>query len=462
MAVQNAQLTRFATGKLRGNGAPLLLAAGFALVLGLNWPGQMSYDSVLQLADGRSGHYDTWHPPVMAWLLGLFDGVLPGPGLYLAFTMLLLAAAWFTLLAIGRPKGRALLLIAAIFATPQLLLYQGTIWKDVLFADAAVMGFAALAAAAGYWQTPRPRLLWLSLSALCLALAALARQNGFLLLPVAALALAGIAGRKQRRRPALLYGVGFLAVSVLLWVAGSFLLSFNGDGGAGARAQLSLAETYDLTGAARLDPKLRFPLLEQKAPMLATSIRAQGIALYSPHLVDTLETSPQLMAAMGHAPQGVIFAAWRGLIAGHPGLYLRERWPVFGWLMAPADPLLCHPDVVGVDGPRDVMQGLGLAPRIRAQERFLYSYVARFIGTPVLSHLTFLALALLLMGLLLRRGSPPDVAVAGLLAAAMIFTASFFVISIACDYRYLYFLDLAALTGALQWAGGGPVPREPF
>ena len=53
----------------------------------------MSYDSVMQLADGRSGHYDSWHPVVMAWLLGLFDAAIRGPGLYLAFTILLLWGA---------------------------------------------------------------------------------------------------------------------------------------------------------------------------------------------------------------------------------------------------------------------------------------------------------------------------------------------------------------------------------
>ena len=53
---------------------------GFGILLALNWPGQMSYDSVVQLADGRSGHYDSWHPPVMAWLLGLFDELSAGPG----------------------------------------------------------------------------------------------------------------------------------------------------------------------------------------------------------------------------------------------------------------------------------------------------------------------------------------------------------------------------------------------
>ena len=49
----------------------LLIVAGFSLALFLNLPGQLSYDSVLQLLEGRTGIYNTWHPPVMAWLLGI-------------------------------------------------------------------------------------------------------------------------------------------------------------------------------------------------------------------------------------------------------------------------------------------------------------------------------------------------------------------------------------------------------
>jgi hypothetical protein len=81
--------------------------------------------------------------------------------------------------------------------------------------------------------------------------------------------------------------------------------------------------------------------------------------------------------------------------------------------------------------------------------------VARFTGTPVLSHLLFAALALVSMILLLRHGQDSEIAVAGLVAAGLVFSISFFVISIACDYRYLYFLDLAAMTGALKLASGG-------
>ena len=78
--------------------APGLLLLGFGVLLALSWPGQMSYDSVVQLLDGRTGQYDSWHPPVMAWLLGLFDSLLPGTGLFLLFTVLLLLSAWLLLL----------------------------------------------------------------------------------------------------------------------------------------------------------------------------------------------------------------------------------------------------------------------------------------------------------------------------------------------------------------------------
>ena len=56
-------------------------------------------------------------------------------------------------------------------------------------------------------------------------------------------------------------------------------------------------------------------------------------------------------------------------------------------------------------------------------------------------------------------------AIAGLMAGALVFALSFYVISIACDYRYLDFLDMAAITGALKLASGSEKnssPTEPF
>ena len=430
---------------------------GFSALLALNWPGQMSYDSVVQLADGRSGHFDSWHPPVMAWLLGLFDRLLPGTGLFLLFTALLLLSAWLFLLKGARGGWGLVILIVLIFATPQLVLYQGTIWKDVLFANAGIAAFAFLASAAGQWRSPEPRFVLLALCALALSLAALARQNGFLLLPIAACSL-GFVARKQDAAP-WRYGLGLLLWSLALVAAANFTLSFKSDHGEGASEQLRLAQTYDLVAAVRLDPSLRLAVLEAQDPALDAAIRKEGVALYSPRLVDTLEQSATLTSAINHAPQGVVFAQWRQLVFSHPGLYARERMAVFRWVVAPPDLIVCHPDVVGVDGPADLLKTLGLKEQIRPQDRLLYIYVANYFHTPVLSHLLYGVLALLFLFLLLRRGGASDIAIAGLQGAALVFAASFFVISIACDYRYLYFLDLAAMTGAVQFLAGRGRPR---
>jgi len=436
-----------------------LLLLGFALLLALNWPGQMSYDSVVQLADARSGQYDSWHPPVMAWLLGLGDHLLPGPGLFLLFVAGLLLGAWWLLLRSGRPGWGSVVILALAFATPQLLLYQGTIWKDVLFANAGIAGFAALAAAACRWQAPRLRVSLLVLSVLLFSLAALARQNGFILLPVAASSLGLIAARFTSPRAGWLHGAGLLAACLTVMLLANLALGLRGDHGQGASDQLRLAQTYDLVGAVRRDPSFRLTVLEERAPRLAAAIRKDGVPLYSPHLVDTLENSSTLTDAIYHAPQGAVFAQWRQLVFAHPGLYLRERLPVFRWVLAPPDLLVCHPDVVGVDGPPAEMKALGLQPHIRAQDRFLYFYVANFFHTPVLSHLLYGALAILFLILLAARGAPADIAVAGLQLAALLFALSFFVVSIACDYRYLYFLDLAAITGAIRYFS--PTPKIP-
>jgi len=425
-----------------------LLLLGFGVLLILNFPGQLSYDSVVQLADGRSGQYDSWHPPVMAWLLGLFDAVLRGTGLYLLFVVSLLLASWLLLLRGGRAGRGAAIVLVLILATPQFLLFQGEIWKDILFANAGIAGFCFIAAAAARWQDVRSRFLLLALSALMLGLATLARQNGLLIVPVAALAV-GLIARRNQSSP-WRYGPGLIAAILALVVAGNLALALRSDHGEGATNQFLEALTFDLVGSVRMDPSVRLTILERQAPNLEAAIRKDGIRLYSPHLMDTLEDSQAMIHAIRHAPLGVVLAQWKQVVLEHPGVYLRQRLPVFGWVIAPPDLLVCHPAIVGVSGPADVMKSLGLTHYTRHQDVLLYSWAALFFHTPIYSHLFYGALALLCLVLLARRGAPADIAIAGLQVAALAFALSFFVVSIACDYRYLYFLDLAALTGALQ------------
>ena len=88
----------------------------------------------------------------------------------------------------------------------------------------------------------------------------------------------------------------------------------------------------------------------------------------------------------------------------------------------------------------------------------LSNYSSWFLDTPVMSHAFYFAVSLVLAGLFLWRRQDGDVPMAALQLAAMAFAASFFIISIACDYRYLYFTDLAALAGLLYAAVDPPTP----
>ena len=91
----------------------LVFTAGAAVSLWLNWPGQLSPDSVWQLQQGRSDVFNSWHPPVMAWLLGRFDEISPGAPGFIVFDTVLGFGALFALAGLApRPRGAAILLAA--------------------------------------------------------------------------------------------------------------------------------------------------------------------------------------------------------------------------------------------------------------------------------------------------------------------------------------------------------------
>jgi hypothetical protein len=414
--------------------AAAILVIGFGVMLALNAPGQLSYDSVTQLADGRSGHYNSWHPPLMAWLLGLFDSLVPGTFLFLLFQGLLLLAGLLALLAL-KPRGWLSMGVALLIVlTPQWLLYQGEIWKDMLFADAAIAGFAALA---WYAQRPHPATAILTLASLLVAAAV--RQNGIVLLPVAAVTLALTAPRRWR------WALAFLAAGLVLLFGLNLALASRGDGGDGAAAEIRLAQSYDLAGAFAREPNLSVPL----PPDLDQLLRGPGARLYTPLRNDPFAADLALSKARSEAPDGAISTAWQALVLNHPLLYLKVRWADFAAVVTTPDSDVCHLATSGVTGPPQLLRQLGLSVRNRTQDLALKSYARLFFDTPLFSHVLWGLLAVVLLIVLLRRPSAADKAVAGLLAGALLFSLTFFFISIACDYRYLIFLDLAVMAASL-------------
>jgi hypothetical protein len=430
--------------------APLaIVAAAFVFSVAVNWPGHLSYDSVIQLTEGRTGGYSFWHPAVMSWLLGIFDAALPGTGLFVLFdTALVFGALALALRVPKRASWTSVFVAAFCILTPQLLLYPGIVWKDVLFTGAAALGFLLIALAADHWSNLKFRIAVIVAALLFLALAALARQNGAVVLPLAAMALGWIARKQEVRAPvlnAVLYGAGSLSAMLLVCGCAWLALETRHIGQSGPAGQVRLLQTYDLAGAVHANPGLALDRLHDDDPWLEHLMRTEAARLYTPERNDTLAGATSLQRALIRTDEATIPAQWRDVVRQHPLLYLKVRWDAFRWVLFTPDLLACRPAFAGVANAEPMLRDQGMTVRFDARDRALTSYALAYAGTPILSHATYLVVSLFCLLVLLRRRAPADIAIAGLILSAYIFTLSFFVISIACDYRYLYYLDVAAL-----------------
>lgn len=175
--------------------------------------------------------------------------------------------------------------------------------------------------------------------------------------------------------------------------------------------------------------------------------------------MDFIDRSPALGTALWLTPDKAITAQWFDLIAHHPAAYLGHRWDAFVQVLI--NPVLerCNPVFVGVEAAPERLELLRIQAGREPADLAMSNYATWWYVTPFYSHLAFAAAALIVAGFLVFRREAADMVIAALMLGVLAFAASFFVISIACDYRYLYALDLAAVAGLLYLALDPPVIR---
>ena len=435
-----------------------VIFAGFVFSLAANLPGHLSFDSVIEFGEARAGAYAGWHPPVTSWLLGVLDTILPGTALFVVLdTLLIYGCLWLLLRLAARPSWASAVFAAFAVLTPQYLIYPGIVWKDVFFSATAVAAFVLLACGAQFWPRPFARNAWLGFALVLFVVASLARQNGILLLLGGVIAFGWIAMRQENLslRGAALWGGCALLAGIVLFTAANVALGTRLTKEYGGARQFRLLQAYDIIAALAAKPDLTLDKLDALDPALAREMRTDGVRLYTPQRNDPLAGSQPLQAALTAVPPSLLRAQWFSLVLHHPALYLSSRADMFYWVMFTPRIDKCLPFTVGVQGPQDELDQDNLDPRWDDRDVRLQSYGNLFKGTPVFQHGVFALLAMIATWILLRRRRTADIAIAGLQVSALAFSASFFVISIACDYRYLYALDLAAMTGwfylALDW-----------
>ncbi len=447
--------------------AAVIVVVGFSACLAANYPGHFTPDSVWQLAQGREGRFNDWHPPVMAWLLGVADHIVPGAGPFMTFDAVLFYCGLLAFAALEpRPRPAGLAILALWMVSPLALVFQGAVLKDVLFADFALAGFAALAWAGRCWNRRFLRWALLVLASGFLTITALTRQNGLIVPIFAALALAAMVYTRGPRtsrmstrlaRSAVAAGAGLALVMVFASVA-TLALRTYGDGRHEGRHHLNILQVWDLAGAAGRDSRLELPALHVRAPKVEAFVRRSAAPAYRSAGADNIVTLPG-GALLTNPPGPSLGEDWLRLVVARPGLYLNLRAKV--WLDTLLTPTTanCPMVFVGVDGGgrQALLRRAGLATRDDDRDDWDWDYAAAFFGTPLFSHAAYGLTILGILGVSIwrwRRGArdPGLIVGAAMGLAGVAFAASFFVVSVDCDYRFLYFLDVAAMALAVSAA----------
>jgi len=410
-----------------------VLAILCAATVCIDYPGHWSKDSVTQLSEGVSGVYSSFNPPFMGFLLGLFNGLSPGVPLFFLADIAIFYAACFLLLAgTGRHWCWSLVFIIPVCLGPVILIYNGVIWKDVFLANVALLAFATMANDA---PLSRGRI---AVVILAVSAAVLIRQQGLLIALVAAWCLgysAGMSTFTKRLWKTLEYFLMILIVSQLTLLI--VQLSSSSIHGESYGTGLNILYSYDIAG-----------ITYRGGPSLLTVFSDFGIDVeefteevrqhYSASRVDSLNLNIPFGGSL-------LLKQWVAAISAAPGAYLAHRSEVFLWLLGWYGTTQCAPVYVGVEGSPEQLSQLGIAQIDPYKLDFLWAYGGAVSQSLLFQPIAYFAVAIALLPWLWRRRAYGlDRALAMLLITAILYECSYFVIAIACDFRYSYFLVVSA------------------
>lgn len=417
---------------------------GAVLSICVNYPGHIEFDGVMQLMEGHTRVYSNWHPAIMSWLLGLsLDLHRDAWPFALLNTFLLFGSfasiPWLVL----RPSKFCSVIALPLVLMPQLFLFPSIIWKDVLFAATVLGAFVSLAHSAVNWHHFRARLIFVAIAILLLSIAALSRQNGAVVLPVASIVVALIA--RSTSSQWIVWGSGFLVVTALLSVSGNALLQMRAGKTLGAVEQIEDLQLYDIAGMLQREPGLPLTIFTQNAPRLEEVLRTTSARAYTPAMQDPVVFTAEVRPFISSSIE-VVRRQWAQAVLSHPWLYMTVRSADFSWLIFSDHPDKCLVYTLGVLGPEKQMKSLHLVRRYDNRDEWLEdNYAEPLVKTAAFSHASFGILGFSCVIFFAIRRRPADLVLGAMLVSTALYSGTYYFIGVACQYRYLFALDVSVL-----------------
>ena len=426
---------------------PVLI--GIVFTLYVFYPGYMSHDSVDQLTQGRENLYNAWHPPIMSWLWGRVDQVIPGPFGMLIFHNLLFWVGLGLFIHCIAPKWPGYLksiLILLIGFFPPVLMLLSTIWKDVGMAAAFLFGIALMVHAqehkSAFSLSAGLISIWYGLSI---------RINGIIAaLPLIFFAATifydlGFSIKWKRPNKTLEILLSGIALTGVMFFATKVVEKVLVKGPPTYPIQQVLV--HDLVG---ISLQVREVLLPEYLLLPLPPTQRELRRIYTPGTITHLffGDDGRIRLKVTNDPSLILnlLSTWEKVVLDHPKAYWFHRSRIFYrqyWIVGKR---VCHPYQAGT-----TPNALGIQSSQTTLTKNLFAWAEPITTTFLYRGWIYLLITFLLAlyaygyALFHRMKFPLPAVILALCTSGLLFGLAYFFISPACDFRFHYWVVISAI-----------------
>jgi len=411
-------------------GAALVVFAIYA------FPGYIGWDTEAHLLQARSGIYSDAHPPVIPALWRLVEVFVSGPLGMLAIQALALLGGLTLIFRNVLGPRTAAIASAAVFLFPPVAGVTALVVKDALMA-----GFLALGA--GWLVAGRTRR-----GLVACALASAMRWNALAATLPIIVALLPTRARGMRRIA--IACVAWLGITAAAFATNALLADRHAYAWYGGYAYQDIAGTLrwmeDTPDADARALLAGVPLaidhgIQDRARETYNALDYRQLTSGTTPLFDLPDTA---------AERDAIAHAWRRIVLGHPGAYLRYRWDNFRTLIEIDRPHTFAQVYVWftiIAAPEETPRLQHDAAPSRVQDRMRIGAIA-LSNSPMYWPWIYLALSCVLLVACRRMA-----VVVALLASGICYELAWFFLDPTGDFRYSQWMVTCCAIAAAAWIG---------